>query len=308
MSRFWLPLALAAALASCSTDEDTGGGGGGGTGTSPATPAALKVNVNAIAFDGVTLRVNISSLDSTPLLVTYTRDPSLDVGGYLAFRIQEDALDRLFIALAGESADGAVRAVTVGDGGQFNRYFAGGIYERDGDFLRPATGSGPGAGQVSYAGSYAAVTNVDVLRGGPTDVAIAVPGGTEPALIPAQPARVSGDIFLNANFADDSVNGAIVNRVIVDDGFSLDDVILVPTAIAADGSFFGGAEYNDANNTPIGSYGGLFGGVGANSVAGLVNLEEFEPAWQNEREHGMFVLTMCGPNNALPICSLVAGP
>lgn len=306
MSRIWLPLAAALSLAACSTD-DAGGGGGGGTPptTSPETPAELLVDVNQIIFNGTTLQVNISSLDSTPTLVTYERVPSLDVGGYLAYKIQEDALDRLFVALAGESADGSVRAVTVGDGGQFNRYFAGGVYERDGEFLRPAIGPGPGAGQVSYAGSYAAVTNVGVV-GGPTFVGLPVPGGTDPSLIPGQPARISGDIFLNVNFSDDAVNGAIYNRVIVDTGFSLDDVILVPTSIAANGTFLGAAEYNDASRTVIGTYGGIFGGVDAQSVAGLVYLTEFEPTWDNEEEHGMFVLTQCGPLNTLPVCGAVA--
>ncbi|WP_372840908.1 hypothetical protein [Phaeovulum sp.] len=297
----------ALAFAACSSDETdggTGGGTGGSTGTSPETPVALKVNVNEIVFNGTTLQVSIDSLDSTPVLVDYVRDPSLDVGGYLAFRVQEDALDRLFIALAKESDDGAVRAVTAADGGQFNRYFAGGVYERTGDFLPPTIGTGPGAGQVSYAGSYAAVTNVRVARGGPTDVAIDT---TETGvLVPGQSSRVSGDIFLNVNFLDESINGAIYNRVLIDQSLSLADIVLVRADIAEDGTFLGSAEYDDPSNTVVGTYGGIFGGVDANSVAGLVNLEEFNDDWENEREHGVFVLTQCGPSNTLPICSSVA--
>jgi len=304
MSRIWLPLAAALAIAACSTDEtDGGGGGGGGDPTSPVTPDALKVNVSQIIYDGATLQVSIDYLDSTPVMVEYLRAPTLDLPGYQAFMMQEDALDRLFVALAAESDDGSVRAITAGDGGQFNRYFAGGVYEREGAFLRPVIGTGPGAGQVSYAGSYAAVTNVGIT-GGATFLGDPVTPGTDPSLIPGQPGRVSGDIFLNVNFSDDSVNGAIYNRMLVDLGFSLEDVILVRTSIAADGTFLGEAEYDDL--TSIGTYGGIFGGVDARSVAGLVNLTEFERDWDDEREHGVFVLTQCGPYNASPLCTMVA--
>jgi len=159
-------------------------------------------------------------------------------------------------------------------------------------------------GQVSYAGSYAAVTNVNVARGGATDVAIAT---TETGvLVPGQPSRVSGDIFFNVNFLDESINGAIYNRVLIDQSLSLANIVLVRADIAADGTFLGGAEYDDAANTVVGVYGGIFGGVSANSVAGLVNLNEFNDAWENEREHGVFVLTQCGTNNTLPICDAVA--
>ena len=320
MSRFWVPLLAAVALGACSTDETTDGGGTGsgsgtGTGTGGGTagsildaslvPTNLRVNVNAIALDyaNEVLQVNISSLDTTPLLATYLRDSNLDVPGYQAYRIQEDELDRLFIALAKESDDGAVRAVTLADGGQFNRYFGGGVYERSGTFDRPLIGTGPGVGQVSYAGGYSAVTNLGIT-GGPSFAGIAVPSGTDPSLIPGQPARVSGDIFLNVNFADNAVNGSIYNRMIVDTSTALATVILVASDIAANGTFAGGVEY--ADKTGIGNYGGIFGGVSANSVAGLVHLTEFAPGIENEREHGVFVLTQCGPNNTLPVCAQVA--
>lgn len=319
MSRFWVPLLAAVALAACSTDETTDGGGTGtgtGTGTGGGTagsvldaslvPANLRVNVNAIALDYVNgiLQVDISSLDTTPQLATYLRDPGLDVKGYQAYRIQEDELDRLFIALAGESADNAVRAVTVADGGQFNIYFGGGVYERTGTFDRPVIGTGPGAGQVSYAGGYSAVTNMGITGAG--TALLPVTAGTDPSLIPRQPARISGDIFLNVNFADDAVNGAIYNRMVVDTSAALATVILVSSDIAANGTFAGKVEYNDPARTVVGDYGGIFGGVGANSVAGLVHLTEFDPGINFEQEHGVFVLTQCGPNNTLPICTQVA--
>ncbi len=306
-----LPFAALLAIAACSGAAvigpagDDGGGGGGGVDPATSTvPDALKVNLDAVDFDGTTMKVTISSLDSTPAEVTYLRDARLDVPGYTAYRMQEDALDRIFVALGAISADASVAAVTVGDGGQFGRYFAGGSYSRSGDFDRPEIGTGPGAGQVSYAGSYAAVTNVGVGRGGPTDVSLPLTTPVDGSLLPEQPARVAGDIFLNANFSDNSVNGSIYNRVIVDNGMALSDVVLVETEIGTDGTFLGGAEYSD--QTPIGNYGGIFGGTDANSVAGLVHLTEFELTMDNEQEHGVFVLTQCGPNNTLPVCSNVA--
>ena len=66
------------------------------------------------------------------------------------------------------------------------------------------------------------------------------------------------------------------------------------------------ARAEDPEQVPIGTYGGIFGGVDARSVAGLVNLTEFEADWDNEREHGVFVLTQCGPFNLSPICTMVA--
>ncbi|ETD87420.1 hypothetical protein [Rhodobacter capsulatus] len=306
--RVW-PLAALLAVAACSgaaivtpKDDDDDGGGGGET---TAIPAALSNNLKAVRYDGTTMKVTIDLLDSTPAEVTYDRDARLDVPGYTAYRMQEDSLDRLFVALGAISDDGSVQAVTVGDGGQFNRYFAGGSYDRAGGFDRPEIGTGPGRGQVSYAGSYAAVTNVDAPRdGGPDDVALPISGTVDPINVPAQPGRITGDIFLNANFNDNTVNGAISNRVLVDTNYALADVILVPGTIAEDGTFTGSAEYSDL--TTIGSYGGIFGGTDANSVAGLVHLTEFERNWTGEQEHGVFVLTQCGPNNTLPICDNVA--
>ncbi|WP_076364999.1 transferrin-binding protein-like solute binding protein [Phaeovulum vinaykumarii] len=312
MMRAIKSMAAAVAVASCGASPlvTASSNSGGGT-TTAAIPADLAVNVNKIVYDpgttpgGGTIQIEIASLDTTPLTATFTRDASLDVTGYKAFRMQEDALDRMFIALAAESADGSVRAATVGDGGQFNRYFAGGYYERDGAFDAPPVNSAtPGSGQVSYAGSYAAVTNVGLAAGGPTDVTLPIPAGTDPSLTPSQPARVAGDIFLNANFADSSVNGSIYNRVIVDSGFSLDDVILVAATIDGNGTFAGTTE-NPAQ-VGTGTYGGIFGGTDAAAVAGVVHLEEFESTWTNEQEHGVFVLTQCGLPGSAPICATVA--
>lgn len=310
MFRQVLPFAVLLAVAACDGAAVVGpagdGGGGGSGGTDAITvPDALKVNLTDVNFDGTTMKVTISSLDSTPTEVTYDRDARLDVPGYTAYRMQEDSLDRIFVALGAVSEDGSVAAVTAGDGGQFNTYFAGGSYSRDGSFDAPTIGTGPAAGQVSYAGSYAAVTNVAAPRdGGSDDVAIPITGSVDSTLVPGQPSRVTGDIFLNANFADNAVNGSIYNRQLVDYGMTLAEVILVPGAIAEDGTFSGDAE--NSGQSIIGSYGGVFGGVDAHSVAGLVQLTEFSDSLENEQEHGVFVLTQCGPDNTLPVCDNVA--
>lgn len=302
----WALILLAGCGGNPIDNGGTGGGGGGGGGTDLPIPVSLARNVTAAAYDAdaQTLQLQLSGLDTTPITATYSRAEKLDVPGYQAYKVQEDALDRMFIALAAESQDGSVRAVTAADGGQFNRYFGGGYYERDGGFDRPTIGTGPAAGQVSYAGDYAGVTNIGAP--GNPDV-IPVPPGTDPSLIPDQPARVSGDIFLNVNFAENLVNGSIYNRVIVDGNFQLQDVVLLPSDIAADGTFLGTAEGRIPNEDEIaGNYGGVFGGTDAAAVAGVVSLTKFDDDVEDEVEHGVFVLTQCGLPDDAAICDTVA--
>ena len=281
------------------------GGGGTNTGTTPIDDD-ISVNVEAVSYTGSTLLMQVDGLDSTGAsgLVPFQPYNALNVPGYQAYRVQEDALDRMFVALAAQSQDGATRAVAVADGGQFQHYFGGAYYERTGGFDAPAIGTGPGAGQVSYAGDYAGVTNLGV-PGNPD--ALPVTPGTSPSVIPRQPARVSGDVLLNVNFQDNVVNGTIYNRVIVDVGFSLDDVILIPADILADGTFHGTVEGEAPDESDVaGEYGGIFGGTDSSSVAGAVHLTEFEGDFDAEQEHGIFVLTECSLQVGNPICDQVA--
>lgn len=291
-------------------DGEGEGGGDNGAATgdvsgpppeeAPTIPEDLAGNVSAISYDAENerLTVTISSLDTTPVEARYNRRESLDLPGYKAFTVQEDALDRLFIAMVQESRDGSVRAAAVGDGGQFNRVFQGGFYERDGDFDPPEIGRGPGAGQVSYAGNYAGL-----LNGGGSGGLRDVDEGTDDALRPNQAARISGKIFLNADFADMTVNGAVYRRRVEDSGFRLRDIILIPADIDDTGRFAGDVE--DPEQTAIGSYGGIFGGRDAESVGGLVKIEDFEEQFENEIEQGVFVLTKCGRNNRSGPCDQV---
>lgn len=309
---FRLAMTAALLLAACSgnpfVEGDGDGGGGGGEGETITVPENLAVNVKGAAYDAdkEVLQLALSGIDTTPVLATYQRYKKLDVPGYKAFKAQEDPLDRMFVALAAESKDGSVRAVTAADGGQFTAAFGGGHYERDGKFDRPTIGKGPGAGQVTYAGRYGGVTNIDAPDN--PDI-LPVPDGTDPVLLPSQPSRVKGDAFLNVNFADNLVNGVIYNRVLVDHKISLDDVILVPTSIAEDGTFAGNVSEdirNEDTSTVSGSYGGIFGGKDSAAVAGLVHLDSFDDNVDLEEEHGVFVLTQCGKPGDAKICDGVA--
>jgi hypothetical protein len=296
MTRFALVLAAALALAGCS-----------GSGTNPITgsdeddtpevpptentiPDDLAGNVVSLGFDaaGDKLTIEIKGLDADPLVANFDRQPGLDVIGndgkvaYRAFTSQDDPLDRFYTALVAQSFDGSVTAGVEADGGQFTRYFPGGSYAQNGTYSPPTT-----TGLTSYAGTYAAVVNVD----GDGTFNQPVPPGTDPALIPGNAERIKGQIFLNVHFGENQLNGTIYKRHYVDAGTELDDVFLIPADIATDGSFTGTVELPD--QTEIGSYGGVFGGNEATSVGGVVHTAGYDRNPKHE-ETGVFVLTRCG--------------
>jgi hypothetical protein len=314
------PLALVL-LASCGSSTNPlgpgGGGGGGGTTPPPAAvtvPEVLSNNVTSIAYDAANdrLLVQIEDLDTTPVVAAWERDPRFDTAGYRAYAVQEDPLDRLFVGLAAQSADGSVNVGLAGDGGQFNKFYSGGVYSRVGAFTPPAGTPTPGSGQVSYAGTYAGLTNIPA----PGTGLLPVPPGTPPETLPGQTARVEGNIFLNVNFGDNAVNGAIYDRVLIDYGFGLQSVILVEGAIAANGSFTGQAERwvaDDPGMAGVGDFGGVFGGANAGNVGGIVALQEIYygedvgdavagDVIENGLERGMFLLRQCGLSGDAPIC------
>lgn len=272
-------------------------------------PDALAKNLESINYDQATdsFLIRMAALDTTPVTATWTRRAALDLAGYRAYAVQEDPLDRMFVGLAKVSAEGSVTAVVGGDGGQFNKVFQGGNYGRNGAWTAPVGTSAAGSGQVSYAGSYVAVTNIPAPRPGQI---LPVAPGTPAELIPGQPSRVQGDIFINANFSDNSVNGAIYNRVIVDYAFGLQSVILVPSTIEANGTFAGTTERwvnDDASMTVTGNYGGVFGGTDAVAVGGVVALTKIYRSDTGDvidggLEHGVFVLQQCGTPGDAAIC------
>ena len=189
-SRLYLAIAVCAGLAACgggTGNNPINGGGGDGETTQNDIPEELARNLQRINYnaDTDTLIVEISSLDSGDGEATYDRNPALDVPGYSAFTLQDDPLDRMFIALVAASTDGSVQAGVVADGGQFNRYFSGGFYERTGPYSQPTTG------QVSYAGAYAGITNLPAAG----DNLLDPPPGTDPSLLPREPRITVGTAF-----------------------------------------------------------------------------------------------------------------
>lgn len=305
MFRNWVSIGLIAGLAACgggTGNNPINGGGGGGDGetTQNDIPEELARNLQRINYnaDTDTLIVEISSLDSGDGEATYDRNPALDVPGYSAFTLQDDPLDRMFIALVAASTDGSVQAGVVGDGGQFNRYFSGGFYERTGPYSQPTTG------QVSYAGAYAGITNLPAAG----DNLLDPPPGTDPSLLPREPRITVGTAFLNVSFGDNSVNGAIFDRSFVDDGSTLPDVALIETELDSNGEFLGTVEFSGRpDEGEIGSFGGILGGEGATSVAGVIYLDSIyvsdDPRNSGfENEVGVFVLPQCGTPGAPSIC------
>lgn len=309
MKRLTTALLLGAFLTGCGGTNPFTDGTAGGTGeTDPdahVIPTALAGDLTSFTFDAAagTLTVNGLTLDETQVDTSYRRRPGMDTAGYQAYTAQDDALDRHVTALVLQSGNsGSVRAGVVMSGGQFNRVFGGGYYERDGNFTPPTIG--PDSGLVSYAGNYAGLTN---LAGDAGDL-LPLPAGTDISLRTSQAAETSGKVFLDVDFADNSLNGAIYDRVLVDSGQTLPSLILVATTIDDDGTFSGDRiEYDGILDINVGSYGGIFGGPDADAVGGVVSLKEFDGdgdplGWEDEIEFGVFVLNQCGTTDEAAIC------
>lgn len=326
-----LVCALLTACASGSNpykDDGTNGDGGNGDGTNGddtttvdtpvSVPSAIAGNISNVSFDSAagTLTVEGMSLDEVPYSAVYTRAPGLDQDGYVAFTAQEDPLDRHYTAYTRESTSGAVRATAVSSPGPRNRSFMGAHFERDGAFDPPdVTGN---TGLVTYAGNYVGVTN----GGDPNGSDLLPTGPVDPELVVPQALVVHGDAFINADFADNAVEGNIYNREMLDTDLNvigqLPSVVLVVSDIEANGTFSGTVEYDTSDplsgttvETEIGTYAGVFGGTDSDSVAGGVQLEQFDGVSDNlgltnELETGVFVLEQCGTAGAPPaICSNV---
>ena len=299
---------IALALVACDNETNpltspTGDGTPGGL-TDNTIPAGLAGNLTRISYDGAdTLTVEMWALDTGTFTATYERNPALDTAGYTGFSVQDDPLDRMFVALVASSTSGDLTAGVVADGGQFNRYFDGGFYGRSSAANLPTTG------QVSYAGTYAGITNISA----PGDNLDPVAPGTDPALIPGEPARTQGTIFLNVNFGDNAVNGVIYDRSFVDVGYGdLHDLALIETNIDANGEFLGVVEFDGRpEDGTQGSYGGIFGGPdGAGEVAGVISLTNIFLSddvrdTNFDAEVGVFVLPQCGTPGAPAVCDQV---
>ena len=272
-------VALLVACSAVDTGEGTGTPGEGPVTETPVNgvPSSVAGDLKAANYDANagTLSVQIS-LDGDNTLHPYTAAGT--VNGYDRFTQQDDPLDRAFTAFARESTDGSVTAVLVMDGGQFNRYFGGTTFTQNGY-------AAPESGLASYAGNYIGMLNFGPPLGN-------VPGGTPVEIIPQQALQVTGQVFLNADFTDNLVNGAIYNRNNSDIG-ALPSVYLIVTEVGSNGAFEGTVELGD--NSAVGTYAGTFGGTNAAGVAGgtYLNGDFLGDTFENEEEYGIFVLDQC---------------
>lgn len=260
------------------TDPDAPGGSGDLT-----VPEELAGNLSGATYDPAaqTLTVSLQALDGGETDQAYVRDPSLDLNGFEAYTLQETGTQRKFVALFRESPSGAVQAGTISDGGQFVNVFRGGTFARVDAFTLPSSGL------ATYTGGYVGLTNAGVTQ----------PGPAGPPFDPAQATRVTGDVLINADFADASVNGGIRNRTVIETGEEFDDVFLEVTGIDADGAFEGRAMRDP--QTQMGDYAGIFGGEEASDIAGLIFVTpvEGEP---NLIESGAFTAARCAPGAGAP--------
>lgn len=297
MKRFWLGVAAAVVMSGCGGDvftntETTDPP----TTTDPTVPEAIAGDVTSVEYNSSnqSLIVRGTGLDNTPFEAAYTRNTALDVPGYEAYTTQSSSLDRHFTALVRER-DGVYAAV-VGGGPQFNSVIMGSAFGRNGTFSAPAT-TPTGSGLVSYAGNYAGVLNGAETG---TDLAPVAPG-TPANVLPEQIARITGAVFINADFADNAVNGIVYDRTLVNNGASLEDLTLFVGDIDANGNFKG--EVREGGLRTIGEYAGVFGGTDASALAGGLTASDHISAADNAIEFGVFVLAQCGTADADPICN-----
>ena len=257
---------------------------------SESIAGGLDGGTYSLAAGTLTVRIPLDLGDDID--AEYERNPALDVAGYVAFSAQSDPLDRIYIGMAARSADNSVEGVLVSDAGQFGRFFGGTTFRQIGAYSEsPAS---PNTGLVSYAGNYVGLSNAPATS---NNIGLPVNPGTEPGLIPAQASRVTGNVFINADFGDNVVNGLIYNRTNLDANEQLNNVVLIVSTINSNGSFLGKVQSQPVDGTApvaIGDYGGTFGGLNASGVAGGVHLENYLDNVENEQEYGIFVLTQCG--------------
>lgn len=315
MTRLWMGLVLGISLAGCGGEPPFGGtttqtdGSGGGTATG-VVPAALAGNLDSFTYNPASQTISIRGVagDTNAVSGTYRRRPGLDRGGYEAYTAQDAANGRHSTVYVRDI--GGTRAAVAATGVQYENLYAGGAYSNTSYSPRVAAGStDPDSGLVYYTGRY-----IGLLNGPGSNEDVTPPNpGEDPSVLTAQAAEVTGDVQITADFATLNVDGIIYNRVVRDynTGGAFDpnsatplqaaDVALEGTTIAADGTFLGVAEQD---NQSRGEYGGIFGGTGATSVAGVVHLENHIAQVDNEEEFGIFVLGECTPPLSGPDCNL----
>ena len=305
MKNIVLSVALCASLVACGDGNPFGAPPGGEVDPDEVgIPEALSNDLESFTYNPNTQTLTIRGVtaDDSPFEDVYRRRPALDRGGYEAYTTQDGSLDRHSTAYVRDI--NGTRAALAVTGGQFGYYFAGAAYG-NGQFTAPIPEQGnEEGGLVQYAGNYVGMLNVE----GSGEDLLPVAPGTEPGFRPYQAAEVTGRILITASFADGSVSGIVTEREVLDyvaepgDTFPLavTDLELAPTAIAADGTFFG--EVTQGQQAK-GEYGGIFGGIGATEVAGAVHAQEHLDDFTNEEEYGLFVLGQGGTPAQDPVCN-----
>jgi len=307
-------LALCVFIAACGNgtpfngkvDVDTGTDGS--TGES-AIPEALINDLKSFSYDPASETLSITGItaDDSAFTADYRRRPGLDRNGYEAYTAQDGSLDRHVTAYV-KDIDGT-RAAIVMTGTQFEQVFSGAAYSSTSYSAPVAAGAQSEGGLVTYAGNY-----VGLLNGpGSDEDLLPVTGGTASDPLSKQAAEVTGKVVLTGDFTDAAVAGIIYDRKVTDynaaggldpnsaDPFKAKNIALDSTAIADDGTFFGTASQG---NITVGEYGGIFGGLGATEVAGVIHAEDHIEIGGSGTpiEYGAFVLTQCGQPGEDPIC------
>lgn len=302
-------------LAACDGNPFANGGGGGGGPVVPPTPNEVPADVArdlaGVSYDGTNLLIDIAGISSSEAFATFIAAPFLDIPdagggpGYLAYVYQESPNTRSYLAYVAENALGSLIAVSTADGGQFNEHNAGGSYYRLTSYSRPASGV------FTYAGTYAGI----FVPGNYTTSSSPNPDSTRPV----EPWVVLGSMQMNGSFSDNLVEGAVAERLLYDQsnalvtGFTVDgttfdfttdplaDLVLRETAIDANGEFLGSVEFFGSPGTAVGQYGGIFGGLNASDLAGVLWLNPLD-GQSGIFEYGTFNLPRCDLAGTSPLC------
>ena len=299
MNRTICAVAVATLVGACGSSNGSGNPFATETEADEAIiPEQVSSGLEAITYDPVaqTLVVRGIALDDSPINATYTRKPGLDRDGYEAYTAQSGSLRRHSTAYVRE-IDGA-RAAVVVTGGQFQYFFGGALYARTSGGFDAPSATTPTAGQVTYAGSYVGLLNAP----GSGEDLLPVAPGTATGPLPVQASEVTGQVLINADFADNQVNGLVYNRQADVFDISSDlNLELAPTAIdPASGTFSGEVTQNLQQR---GQYGGVFAGTDSSAVAGGLFVSDHIDGFENEEEYGIFVLSKCGTPTEDPICN-----
>ncbi len=258
-----ITLAVCGALMACSGGGGSGSGGSGQIAPIPTAEQRYTGDVTSITYDPDTDTLNVQG-DPFDLSGAFRRVPGRDVRGFAAFENVGGA--RRYLALVRTDADYDLAAGVVGTPIRLDSEFGGTM------LARGETPEMPREVEVTHVGSYAGVRNVGTNVGADTSGALLQ--RTEGRV------RLDLDFFADQRSADGaragSIEGVIFDRRSMDEvvfvngrrqPVTLDDVVLVFTAIDAQGNFSGTA---NGLSGGTGTFDGMIAGEGAAASAGVV--------------------------------------